>query len=195
MEGLIEVSKLGVGIIGTGRIATRHIAGYMRNINVEIRALCDTNHENLLKTRREFNLAGVAEYEDYNSLLERGDIHLVSICTPNYLHFEQSTAALNAGKHVLCEKPLCVSIDQCRCPVNAIRQCGLNLMTGQELRYPLKLQSVKRLVNLGEFGDLFFCEADYVDNKADVMQGWRKVVEKLGSWFLEAGCHPVDLMV
>lgn len=104
---------LKVGIIGTGAIASSHIEAYFTfPSRCKIVALCDIYPEKAESTASRFNLDADI-YNDYQAMLERADIDLISICTPPYTHANTSIDALNAGKHVLVEKPMASSLDEC----------------------------------------------------------------------------------
>ena len=101
------MAKLKVGVIGCGSIAQhRHIPEYLWNNQVELVALCDINEERATEIAEKYQ---VQAFTDYKELLKMEELDAVSVCTPNYLHAPISIDALNAGKHVLCEKPMATS--------------------------------------------------------------------------------------
>lgn len=99
-----------VGVIGTGGISGVHLGGYSRNPNVEIYALCDINEKNLAKRAEEYKVSRT--FTDYRELLALKELDAVSVCTWNSAHAECAIAALRAGKHVLCEKPMAIDAGQ-----------------------------------------------------------------------------------
>src|SRR5699024_7019805 len=104
------MSKLKVGVIGSGSIAWhRHLLEYHANEGVEIVSVC----ENVIE-RADYMalLYHVIAYKDYEILLQEEEIDVISVCEPNYLHSPVSIAALQAGKHVLCEKPMATSSEE-----------------------------------------------------------------------------------
>ncbi len=104
---------LNIAIIGTGAIAPAHIQAYQQfSDRCQIVALCDIYPEKAEQAAKQFGLH-VELYEDYKQLLKRADIDLISICTPPYTHAEIAIAGLNAGKHVLVEKPMASSLEEC----------------------------------------------------------------------------------
>jgi predicted dehydrogenase len=102
---------LGVLIIGTGWVADEHIRAYMSNPHTEIRGLCNIHPEKAVAARSRFGLDCPVS-SDYQELLTSTSIDLVSVCTIHSAHFEQAKDALDAGKHVFVEKPLCLTFEQ-----------------------------------------------------------------------------------
>src|SRR5699024_7899708 len=104
------MSKLKVGVIGCGSIARhRHLLEYHANEGVEISAGCVILIE---RDERRTSIYHAREYKDYEKVLEEEEIDGISVCLPNYLHAPVSIAALQAGKHVLCEKPMATSSEE-----------------------------------------------------------------------------------
>ena len=94
-----------VGIIGAGGIAQYgHLPAFRNTPGVEVVAIADINEKKLAHVAEKFGIP--RRFTDYREMLEQADIDAVSICTPNYHHREMSINSLNAGKHVLCEKPV-----------------------------------------------------------------------------------------
>jgi len=117
------VKRLGVGMLGWARF---HVSrcGLQENRYAEIRAICDSDPEVLARKKVEYGLADAHEYQDYRRVWNRTISMQVTICVPNYLHSRFAIAALKAGKHVLCEKPLCISMQQCEDLVTAVARSG-----------------------------------------------------------------------
>jgi predicted dehydrogenase len=123
--------SLSVGIIGCGGIATHHIRGY-REAGVSIAMVADAKPE--VAQRRAAEL-GCAWTTDYRALLARPDIQAVSICVPNWLHYEVAMAAVEAGKAVLCEKPMTVSLEQAESLRQKVRERGTFFQVAYMKRY------------------------------------------------------------
>src|SRR4051794_6815893 len=114
------MGKLRVGVIGCGSIAQhRHLPEYKSNKNVELIAVCDINEERALVVAEKY---GVKAYTNYEELVRNGSVDAVSVCTPNYLHAPISIAALNAGIHVLCEKPMATSKEEAEAMIAASKE-------------------------------------------------------------------------
>ncbi len=142
----------GIGIIGCGRIAQeRHIPEYAENPEAELRGFYDLN------AKRAADLAdkyGGKAYDSYEELLRAPEIDAVSVCAANSAHAEITIAALKAGKHVLCEKPMGVTYEECRAMTDAARESGKYLMIGQNQRLAKAHVKAKELLEAGEIGDV-----------------------------------------
>ncbi|MBR5287881.1 MAG: Gfo/Idh/MocA family oxidoreductase [Clostridia bacterium] len=119
-------------ILGAGFIAEFHAQGYLHAQGVELCAVCDTDEG---KARALAARYGCAWYTDAGTLLERERPELVSVCLPTYLHREYTVMALACGAHVLCEKPLALTLDDCEAIAVAAKQAQRIVMTGQVLRW------------------------------------------------------------
>lgn len=143
-------SMLKVGIIGCGKIAQiRHLPEYQANEKVEIVGLYDINES------RAYTLADTYHtkvFETYQSMLEDSQIDAVSVCSSNQSHAEISIAALRAGKHVLCEKPMATKLKDCEAMVEAAKANRKFLMIGQNQRLTAAHQKARELIASGEIG-------------------------------------------
>ena len=139
-----------VGIIGCGKIAqVRHIPEYEANPDAEIAGLYDLNQERAKELAEKY---GATAYASYEELLADPEIDSVSVCAANNAHAEISIAALNAGKHVLCEKPMAVTLEECEAMVAAAKKAGCYLMIGQNQRLAKAHSKAKELIAQGEIG-------------------------------------------
>lgn len=141
-----------IGIIGCGKIAqTRHIPEYRENPNVELAGYFDFNKERAVELAQKF---GGIVYESVEELIADPDIDGVSVCVANDAHAEVSIAALQAGKHVLCEKPMAITLEQCKNMVQAAKEAGKFLMIGQNQRLTKAHIRAKKLLEQGAIGDV-----------------------------------------
>lgn len=139
-----------IGIIGCGKIAqVRHIPEYLKNPNVKIKGYFDLNLERAGQLAEKFG--GVA-YQTMEDLLADKEIDAVSICVANFAHAADTIAALNAGKHVLCEKPMATTIEDCLAMVDAARKNGRKLMIDQNQRLAKAHKKAHDLVQSGFIG-------------------------------------------
>ena len=141
-----------VGIIGCGKIAqVRHIPEYLDNPNAKLTGLYDLN------LQRAKNLAekyGCKSYESIEEMLADPEIDAVSVCVANHVHAEITIAALKAGKHVLCEKPMATKLKDCQMMVDTAEQMGKKLMIGQNQRFAKAHAEAKKLIERGDIGSV-----------------------------------------
>lgn len=141
-----------IGIIGCGKIAqVRHIPEYAANKNATLYGFFDLDQARAQTLEQEHG--GVA-YPSYQAMLEDPQIEVVSVCTANSFHAEISIAALNAGKHVLCEKPMATTLADCQAMVEAAEKNGRLLMIDQNQRLAQAHVEAKRLIDAGTIGDV-----------------------------------------
>jgi len=141
-----------VGIIGCGKIAqVRHIPEYAMNPDAEVYGFYDINVQRAQELAAEHNGKAYATYEE---MLQDPAIEAVSVCAANHVHAEISIAALKAGKHVLCEKPMAVTLAECEAMVAAAKESGKYLMIGQNQRLAKAHMKAKELVQSGAIGDV-----------------------------------------
>ncbi len=133
---------VGVGIIGCGGIATHHLRGYQRS-PARLVMVSDPDEE---AARRRAEEAGCAWVTDYRDVLRCDEIDLVSVCVPNWLHYEVSVAAIEAGKAVLCEKPMTTRVSDSEALVKLVEDRGAFLQVGYMKRYHPAFQRFKELV-------------------------------------------------
>ena len=139
-----------VGIIGCGKIAqVRHIPEYAANPNAEVYGFYDINQERTKELAEKYGGKAFATYEE---LLADPTIEAVSVCAANHAHAEITIAALKAGKHVLCEKPMAVTLAECEAMVAAAKESGKYLMIGQNQRLAKAHAKAKELIEQGAIG-------------------------------------------
>lgn len=146
---------LRIGLIGTGSIASgAHLPAISKLGNVlELVAVADVRADVVERIASEY---GVDAYTDYHALLERPDIDLVDICTPEFLHAEQVAAAAAAGKHVHCEKPMASSVAECDAMIAACASAGVRFMIGHSRRFTPRYQRLREAIDSGQLGDVTF---------------------------------------
>ena len=190
---------LGVAILGSGAIARTHVGGYLSYAEqCEIRATCDIFPEKAQALIDEKGLKNAVPYKEIDDVLERKDIDLVSICLPPNIHAEVSIKAMKAGKHVLCEKPMSASLEECDRMIKAAEETGKLLSVVANNRFVTPLRKLKLLIDEGIAGkvlhatvnSLWWRAANYYD------LWWR------GTWKSETGgcvinhaVHHVDLLL
>src|SRR5437762_1122276 len=151
--GLAAMKKLKTAVFGSGFMGRVHTEGIRRLGYVEVAAIAASSDE---KARQFGDEIGVSRTTgDYRRLLADPEIDAVHVCTPNALHFPMAKAALDAGKHVLCEKPLATSVEEAQQMVDLARAKNLANCTFHNLRYYPMVQHIRRMREAGELGDIY----------------------------------------
>lgn len=154
----MKTRKFRVGMIGTGGIARAvHIPGWKDNPEVELVAVADVNGELAEKVAREHDIPHV--FTDFRKLVKLREIDAVDICAPNRVHAPAVLAALQNGKHVLCEKPLATTPAEIEKMIQAAKKAKRLLMVGQNNRYRGISQAIKRWVEDGNLGKPYYARA------------------------------------
>lgn len=151
---MTEHNRLRVGLIGAGTIAfSAHLPAMrtLRNI-VELVAVADVREENAIRAAREFGAQ--AYYTDYRELLDRGDLDYVDICTPEFLHADQTEAAAAAGVHVLCEKPMSATVEEADRMIAACKRAGVKLMIAHSRRFTGRYRQIRAAIERGDIGEV-----------------------------------------
>lgn len=145
-----------IGIIGTGTMSNFHIGGILNNPYAELYALCDVNEATVKQAAEKY---GVDRwYTDMDEMLKLSELDAVVITTGNKYHAPCTIAALNAGKHVLCEKPMSVSLADAEQMKQTAEKNGKLLMIGVEFRFSTDVSIVKEAVDKGQFGEVYYCK-------------------------------------
>jgi predicted dehydrogenase len=187
--------KLRVGIIGTGGIANgKHMPSLAKLPEVEMVAFCDIVEERAQQAKAKYGAEGSAVYTDYRKLLEDKSIDVVHVCTPNYIHSEMTVAALEAGKHVMCEKPMAISSAEARAMVDAAKRTGKKLTIGYNNRYRPDSLHLKQICDAGGLGEIYFAKALAIRRRAVPTWGVFLDEEKQGGGpLIDIGTHALDL--
>ncbi len=184
--------KLRIGMIGAGGFSGTHLNQLKQVECAELVAICDVNEENLKEKVAEYNIP--FSYNNHHDLLKRDDIEAVLLPLPDQVHREIAIDAMRAGKHVLCEKPMALNLDDCKAMLQVARETGMKLMVGQIGRYTPSFVKAKELVESGVIGDVYFIESEYAHDYSALSGtgGWRITPER--EPIIGGGCHAVDLI-
>ncbi|MFB0945024.1 MAG: Gfo/Idh/MocA family oxidoreductase [Spirosomataceae bacterium] len=171
--------KIKVGVVGTGFIGPAHVEALRRLPNVEVVALCEVSQE--LADTKAAQL-GIPRAYTFDDLLKQDDIQSIHICTPNFLHFKQAKAVLNAGKHVICEKPLSNTLEEAKELVELAAEKGLVNAVHFNLRYYPLIREIKAMHDAGEMGDVFSVIGSYLQDWLfyNTDYNWRLEPDKSG---------------
>lgn len=182
---------LKVGVIGGGSISEFHINPYMKNDGVELVALCDSNEQRLAKVGERYSVTEL--YSNYEELLQNPKIDAVSICTWNNTHAEIAIAALKAGKHVLVEKPLCMTVEQAEAVESAVKNSGKILQVGFVRRHGDNTKLLKQFIDQDELGEIYYAKASCLRRLGNP-GGWFSDQSKSGGGpLIDLGVHMIDI--
>ncbi|WP_329109226.1 Gfo/Idh/MocA family oxidoreductase [Micromonospora sp. NBC_01699] len=185
-----------VGLIGAGSIAGVHVDGYLANPGItRLVAVADVVPEH---ARRRAEPAGAQVYTDYREMLARADIDAVDICLPHHLHREAIVAAAEAGKHILCEKPLCLSHEEAQAVTEAVERAGVTLMCAHNQLFSAPVAKARELLDSGLLGTVYEVRTtDSFYNDFDpANMGWRATAETSGGGeLIDTGYHPSYLLM
>lgn len=186
--------KLRVGIIGVGGIATgAHIPGYRQILDrVELVACADVNEARARQVAEQHGFQQA--YADYAVMLQKADLDAVSVCTPNKFHAPATIAALEAGCHVLCEKPPALAAREAEAMVAAAQKAGKVLSFGLHMRFTAEGQAARRFVDGGELGEVYAVRVNALRRRG--IPGWGVFTNKElqgGGPLIDIGVHVLDL--
>src|SRR3954451_21735865 len=186
------MQRFKTAVFGTGFVGRVHLEGIRRLGNVQLYAIGEPQIEKANQLAAEF---GVEKTEaDYHKLLADPNLDAVHICTPNALHFPMAIDALRAGKHVICEKPLAISVDEARQLTEFAAKSNLRNCTFHNLRYYPLVQHMRRMVEDGDLGDILLVQGTYSQDWLlyDTDWNWR-IDEGPSRTFADIGTHWCDL--
>jgi len=185
------MDKIRIGVIGTGSIAREHLKAYQKNPHVEIYALCDINPEILAKRAEEF--AVERTFTNLDDMLKLPEIDAVSVCTWNAAHAPCTIAALNAGKHVLCEKPMAMNAEEARAMKEAAEKNGKLLMIGFVRRFGNDCDILMDLISNDQFGEIYYAKATYLRRNGNPGGWFGDKARSGGGPLIDLGVHVIDL--
>ncbi len=188
---------LNVAIIGTGGISVHHIKGYLQlKDECKIVALCDIYPEKAEKIKQDFNLDADV-YEDHLDVIQRGDIDLVSVCTPPYTHAEISINMMKGDVDVLVEKPMAVSLEECDQMIDVRNNTGKRLSVISQNRFTDPILKLKKMLDLNVSGKVVHVRVDSFWWRARSYYDlwWRGTWEKEGGGCtLNHAVHHIDIL-
>lgn len=184
-----------IGIIGCGGIANgKHMPALKNQPNAEMVAFCDIVEERAKEAAEKFGVPGAKVYTDYKELLKDESIEVVHVCTPNDSHADISIAALEAGKHVMCEKPMAKTAADARRMRDAAKRTGRKLSIGYQNRFRSDSQYLKKICSEGELGEIYYAKAHAIRRRAVPTWGVFLDEEKQGGGpLIDIGTHALDL--
>ena len=174
------MKQIGVAIIGCGGVTLQnHLPGIALCPDVKLVALCDTNPTCLETARQQTGVAFTTT--DYTELVRREDVHAVIIATPNVTHPPIALAAIAAGKHVLCEKPLALNYADARAMADAAEKAGVRNMTAFTYRFVPAMRYLSHLIRRGDLGTPYHYRSCRLQDWGTRALGWRQVKKLAGT--------------
>lgn len=184
---------LRAAIIGLG-IGKSHAKGYAERHGATLVALCDLSELRLAELSAEFDIPADGLFKDYNAMLKEIKPDIVSICLPNALHKDSTLAALEAGAHVLCEKPMATTVVEAEAMMAAARANHRQLMIAYSHRYRPDVWWIRRMIDDGALGEIYHVHAQWRRETGIPGSGWfnNKALAGGGA-LIDLGVHMLDM--
>jgi len=187
--------KVKVGIVGCGGIANfKHLPSLKKIEEVELVAFCDIKLDRAEKTAKQFGVLNAKVCTDYRDILEDETIGVIHVLTPNSSHAEISIAAMKAGKHVMCEKPMAKNYNEALEMLEASKETGMKLTIGYQNRFREENIYLKKACERGDLGEIYFAKAHAVRRRA--VPTWGVFLDEEaqgGGPLIDIGTHALDL--
>lgn len=185
------MKKLRIGMIGAGNIARTHLESYQSVEAAEIVAICDINSKVLAATAEQFGIEKT--YSSVTEMLANEELDAADVCVWNCNHASCSIEALNAGLHVLCEKPMAYNTEQAQQMIDAAKANDRLLMIGFVTRFSTESKIVKDFIDNDYLGDIYYSKATYL-RRHGAPGGWFCDKERSGGGpVIDLGVHVIDL--
>ena len=184
--------KIKAAIIGTGGISNSHMAGYKKRQDVEVVACCDIDFEKAKRYAAAYGIPHV--YGSYDEMLKNEKLDCVSVTTWNAAQKCATIAALNAGVNVLCEKPMAMNADEAREMAEVAKRNNKLLMIGFVRRYGNDAAVVKKFIDAGEMGDIYYAKATYLRRNGCPGRWFGDKEYSGGGPLIDLGVHVMDLV-
>ena len=188
-------SKLRVGVIGCGTVANNgHLPTYHRSPLAEIVAVSDPLESHLKQAQKRYDVPNA--YQDPQELLEDPNIDAVSICSPHWAHAEQVIKAAENGKHILCEKPIGLNLEEIDKMIKVVEKNNIIFQTATQKRFDLGFQYLKEKIIEKDIGDIFHVSISWYHSMPDLGPNPRKdIIQEAGLWRLTSDrCGGGDLL-
>ena len=183
------MNTIHLGIIGSGFIAEIHREALRRVPNASVIAVASPTGSRAQDFAAKHGIEHA--FTDYRKMLELPDLDVVSLCLPNDLHCEAAVDAASAGKHVICEKPLCANLAEADRMIDACRTAGVKLMYAEELCFTPKYVRARQLIEEGALGDVYLIKQSEKHNGPHTDWFW-DVNRSGGGVTLDMGCHAIE---
>ena len=189
------MQKIGLGVIGinpTNMGSTMSLLSGEADLRYELRALCAKRENTLAKYAQDLGVS--CWTTEYQELIKQKDIDVIAVFSPDHLHAEQCLVAIEAGKHVICTKPMVTSLADAQKLVQAVRRSGVKFLVGQTMRFDLQFLTLQKMFEDGELGTLMASEAHYIHDMRPVYEftPWR--LNEPQDLMFGGVVHPVDIL-
>ncbi len=183
------MDQIGVGIIGSQFVAELHAESFARVPNARVVAVASPTPDHAESFAAKHSIP--KSFTDYRPMLELPEVDVVTLALPNYLHCQAAVDAAAAGKHVICEKPLCITLDEADRMIHACARAGVKLMYAEELCFTPKYARAKELIDAGAVGELYLIKQAEKHNGPHAPWFW-DVERSGGGVTLDMGCHAFE---
>jgi myo-inositol 2-dehydrogenase/D-chiro-inositol 1-dehydrogenase len=180
--------KVKVGIIGSQFQADIHAASIQMGCHATVAAIASPTPGHAEQLAKHYDVAKT--FRDYREMLEDPDIEMVTIAAPNVLHCEMTIAAAKAGKHVVCEKPLCMTLEEADLMIDACQNENVLLMYAEELFFTPKYVKAKQMADQGAFGSVYLVKQSEMHFGPHADWFW-DIDRSGGGVFMDMGCHGI----
>lgn len=190
------MKRYNVGVIGYGWAAGAHIDAINATSLGQVTAVCSSRELDSAALSAKHGSV-IRVYRDLQGMLQQPDLHVISICSLPNQHAQQAMAAARAGKHLIIEKPVALSWDDCLQVENTVRETGVKTCVCFECRYSSQFQTIKAVLDQGLLGELHYAEVDYYHGIGPWYGQFRWNTSRKvgGSSLLSAGCHALDALL
>ena len=185
------MEKLKIGVVGAGNIAKHgHLPAYKKCYNCVPQAICDIDFERAKRVAEQYGIPEV--YPSIEEMLEKADIDAVDICTWNNAHAPCLIAAANAGKHVMCEKPLAMSLDDALKMEKAVKENNIIFFLAVPSRFGYENMYLRDMYDNGELGDVYYAKTSYIRRRGTPSGWFHDKKTSGGGPIIDIGVHRID---
>jgi predicted dehydrogenase len=189
------MQQYGVGIVGTGWVSGEHVRAFESDPRAKVVAMCGRDEDKTKAKIAECGIKGEA-YTDYDAMLAREDIQIIGVASPPHVHREHAVKAAEAGKHIMLEKAMANTLEDCRAIRDAVAKAGVKTVVSFVLRWNPLFDIIKAQLAQKSLGDLIYGEVDYFHGIGPWYKqyAWNVTKEVGASSLLSAGCHSLDAL-
>lgn len=193
------MSLYNIAVVGTGYIGLEHVKAISAHPKAHLHTICSTPRSQAIAQEWKTAFGANQVATAYQDVVNNDNIDIIYLCTPNSQHANQAVTALQAGKHILVEKPLAVTVEDCQKIVDTAQDTGNKVMVGHGARFSKIFETIHHLVHTNTLGDACFVEGDYIHDLKPFLplpgHDWWLDTENEGQLPIIGGaCHPLDLM-